>query len=359
MNRVVTATLVLLTLTACQAPAADPPQATAPATQPVAQAPGQPPAQPPAQPAVQPAAPTVGKLPHVEFDGRRKQVRVECEMLAVDAPLEFFCCVKGTNDYEAMIRSEVKPSDLHLALLAIGLKPGQPLQYSEAAKRWIPPQGPPLQMSLEYEKDGRMVSVSAWKWMRDVKTKKPAPPFTWVFTGSRVMPDGKYAADVTGYLVSIVNFDLTVIDIPQLASSSNDLLEWERNPDTTPKAGTKVTMVLEPAGAEHHDAEVLPTTQPVTAPTSQGVAAAPGTGNVEASISAAENVKKQAQTDWRAEVGRHADAMRDAAQSHYRIMQTLRSQQQKLIDEADRMQQTIDELEKEYQDLTAPRPDNK
>ena len=71
----------------------------------------------------------VGKLPHVEFDAVRKQVRVECEMLAVEAPLEFFCCVKGTNDYEAMIRSEVKPSDLHLALLAVGLKPGQPVQY--------------------------------------------------------------------------------------------------------------------------------------------------------------------------------------------------------------------------------------
>ena len=53
-----------------------------------------------------------------------KQVRVECEMLACNAPLEFFCCVKGTNDYEAMIRSEVKPSDLHAALLAMGLAPG-------------------------------------------------------------------------------------------------------------------------------------------------------------------------------------------------------------------------------------------
>src|ERR1700730_932216 len=48
-----------------------------------------------------------GKLPHVEFYPKKKQVRVECEMLGVNAPLEFFCCVKGTNDYEAMIRSEV------------------------------------------------------------------------------------------------------------------------------------------------------------------------------------------------------------------------------------------------------------
>src|SRR5579859_4022519 len=149
----------------------------------------------------------VGKLPHRGFSAKTKQVKVECEMLACNAPLEFFCCVKGTNDYEAMIRSEVKPSDLHTALLAVGLQPGQPIHFSEAAQQWIAPQGPPLQMTMQYEKDGKPVSVPAWRWLRDVKTKKPAPPFTWVFTGSRVAPDGKYAADITGYLVSIVNFD--------------------------------------------------------------------------------------------------------------------------------------------------------
>ena len=79
------------------------------------------------------------------------------------------------------MRSEVKPSNLHLALLAIGLKPGQPLQYSDATKRLIPPQGPPLQIMMEYQKDGKTISVPSWTWMRDVKTKKQPPAFTWVF----------------------------------------------------------------------------------------------------------------------------------------------------------------------------------
>lgn len=326
MNRVLLSIALLIGAAACQSHAADAPAAN---------------------------QPKVGKLPHLEFDATNKQVRVECEMLAVDAPLEFFCCVKGTNDYEAMVRSEVKPSDLHLALLAIGLKPGQPLQYSEAAKRWLPPQGPPLQISMEYQKDGQTVSVPAWKWMRDVKTKQTAKPFTWVFTGSRVMPDGKYAADVTGYLISIVNFDLTVVDVPELASSSNDLLEWERNPDITPKAGAKVTMVIEPAGAEHLGA--APASQPV-ASAGAGNSTSPTPAGIDADIKAAEKVKEQAKTDWQAQVARHSGDLRAAAEAHYKIMQDLRGQQQRLIDEADRMQQTIDELEKDYQDLTTPRP---
>src|SRR5579859_317382 len=204
----------------------------------------------------------VGKLPHRGFSAKTKQVKVECEMLACNAPLEFFCCVKGTNDYEAMIRSEAKPSDLHLALLAIGLKPGEPVHYSESLKKWFPPTGPPLHMTMEYEKDGQTVRDPAWRWMRDVKTHKTAPPFTWVFTGSRVMPDGKYAADVTGYLVTVVNFDLSVVDVPELASSSNDLLEWERDPDVTPKAGTKVWMVIEPAGDDKPAGKAPPPARP-------------------------------------------------------------------------------------------------
>ena len=38
-------------------------------------------------------------------------------------------------------------------------------------------------------------------------------------------------------------------------------------------------------------------------------------------------------------------------------MTELRREQQRLIDEADRIQRTIDELDKEYQDMTTPRPE--
>jgi hypothetical protein len=75
--------------------------------------------------------PRIGKLPHLEFDLDKKQVRVECEALDTAAPLEFFCCETGTNEYESLLRSSVTPSNLHTALLAIGLKPGSPVTYSE------------------------------------------------------------------------------------------------------------------------------------------------------------------------------------------------------------------------------------
>jgi hypothetical protein len=192
----------------------------------------------------------VGKLPYITFDVKRKQVRVDCESLAVEAPLEFFCVVVGGSEHETVLRTPAKPSDVHTALLALGLQPGKPVHYDEATKQWTPPKGPPLEIHLEWEKDGKTVSVPAYRTMRDVKTKKEMKPLHWVYTGSRVMEDGVFAADVNGYVVSIVNFEMTLIDIPEIASSSNETLEWERNPDVAPPAHTKVTMVIEPVVAK-------------------------------------------------------------------------------------------------------------
>src|SRR5882757_10745479 len=89
-----------------------------------------------AAPATQPA---IGKFPHLTVDVKKKQIRVECESLNVDIRLEFFCVLTGTNEHESVLRSDAKPSDLHTALLMCGLTPGEPVKYSEAAQKWLPP----------------------------------------------------------------------------------------------------------------------------------------------------------------------------------------------------------------------------
>jgi hypothetical protein len=216
-----------------------------------------------------------GKLPHVEFDVDNKQVRVECEALNVDAPLEFFCCASGTNEHESVLRSPAKASDIQIGLLAIGLKPGQPITYSESTKRWIPPQGPPLHISVEYEKDGKTLTYPANRWLRSLATKKSPEAFTWVYTGSRTEPDGRFDADTTGYIVSVCNFDYTLIDIPELKSSDNATLEWERNPDLMPKTGTKVWMIIEPVGVKDDKKDAPPTDKKPDAPKADAPAPTP------------------------------------------------------------------------------------
>jgi hypothetical protein len=299
--------------------------------------------------AAAPASQAVGNLPHIQVDAKNKQVRVECEALHVVAPLEFFCCVTGTNEHESVLRSKVKPSHLHLALLMIGLEPGKPASYSEAAKKWTPPHGPPINITCEFEKDGKTMRVPAYRLMRDIKTKKEMSPLTWIFVGSKTMDDGVYAADATGYLVSIVNFDLTVIDVPQVASSANETLEWEINPDLMPEKLTKVTMIIEPAGTT-----TAPTTMSLdpSSPPSSASSTAP-ISPVHIDQQKVDALKER----WMKDVAPREQVLREAAQAHYEVVNALRREQQRLIDEADHIQRTIDELEKEYQQMTTPRPE--
>ena len=60
---------------------------------------------------------------------------------------------------------------------------------------------------------------------------------------------------------------------------------------------------------------------------------------------------------WQQAVAPHDASLRQAATTHYEVITQLRREQQRLIDEADKIQRLIDELEKKYQDMTTPRPE--
>ncbi len=285
-----------------------------------------------------------GRLPYLHVDVKAREVRVDCEAVAADYPLEFLAVVTGTNEYEAVVRSAVKPSDLHLALLMVGLKPGQPVRYSEAAKTWLPPEGPPVDVWFEYAKGGKPQRVPAYRWMRDVRTKAVAEPFTWAFTGSRTV-DGVYTADQVGSLVGVINNENSVLDVPSLRSRAIEAREYERNPSLLPPTGTPVTMVLTPASPP---AATRPS-DPLHVDARQSDSELSDVHTDQARVD-------RLRQHWESAVAPHRDALREAAQAHYEAIRGLRLEQQRLIDEADRIQQTIDELEKAYADMTTPAP---
>ncbi|HEY1684230.1 MAG TPA: YdjY domain-containing protein [Tepidisphaeraceae bacterium] len=188
---------------------------------------------------------SIVQFPHIEVDVPHKQLRLECEALNCDAPLEMLCCVAGTHDYESVLRSGARPSQVHLGLIMLGLQCGEPAHYSEKDKRWFPPSGDEMNIEAEFIRNGKLVRIPASDLIRNIKTKKSMPETPWVFAGSRVV-NGTYTADVTGYLLTIVNFDWSTIDVPAIRSNSDATLQWERNPQVAPVGGTRVVLVITP-----------------------------------------------------------------------------------------------------------------
>ena len=185
------------------------------------------------------------RLPHIQVDLDRKRVEIDCEAVVPPDPLEFVLCLNNTVEHESLLRTQARASHIHMGLLLLGLEPGRPLR-EESPGRWRAPEGPRLRLEVEWEQEGRTLRRPVHELLRPVRGQRAATPPAWVFVGSRIMDDGNYAADITGYLVTLVNFELALIDVSELASSSNEQLLWAADVDRTPRRGQKVRLIIEP-----------------------------------------------------------------------------------------------------------------
>src|SRR5690348_5666170 len=76
------------------------------------------------------------RFPGVTVDRAQRQIRVECQALMIDAPLEFVCVTNGGPEHESILRTAAKPSHIHAGLLMLGQEPGSPMKFSEAKQGW-------------------------------------------------------------------------------------------------------------------------------------------------------------------------------------------------------------------------------
>jgi hypothetical protein len=238
--RVLGFSLLALTLTACD-----------PQTPPAA---GQPPAKPAAAPqadkakSVEVKRAPLGKNIELETEGEKRRLRVQAEVCFREGPLELLLCRKYTKEHEAVLSADLDARQLHLALLATGARAGSPVKYEP---RYQPAHGSEIAITLQYEKDGKTVTVPARRWVRDGKTRKElAHP--WVFGGSVLFPDPDdptkpplYAAN-GGNVICVSNFPDAMLDLPVNSPQEDAERQFEANTDLIPPLGTKVTVILEP-----------------------------------------------------------------------------------------------------------------
>ncbi len=213
-----------------------------------------------AQQAAPPAAPAPPdktlKLEGLRLDVKNRRITIDAEVTAPTTALEFLLVRSGAKEYESVLRSKVKGSDLHAALLALGLMPGKPARWidqDQGDPRFAPPEGPAVSISLRWkDKQDKVHEQPASSWMAPAGRKKVNMPDRWVFIGSQFLPDGRYWADVDGEIISVSNFASAVLDVPFESSNKEALMDFVSNAKAMPPAGTKVEMIIEPlAGAEN------------------------------------------------------------------------------------------------------------
>jgi hypothetical protein len=172
-------------------------------------------------------------------------------------PIEVIACwpyPKGAKAHETVVTIEAKPSDVHKALEALGLKPGTPVM-GEARE---PPRGPAVNIFLEVPgPDDQPRKLAVDKVLLDPKTGRPMPKVEWRFTGSVMSKpdpdkDNKvYGADRTGTLIAIFPVTDETVFQTNLTMKEEKYVKLETNKKLLPREGTPVKLILEvPAGGK-------------------------------------------------------------------------------------------------------------
>jgi hypothetical protein len=157
-----------------------------------------------------------------------------------------FPAPKGQKAHETVVNFQVKPSDVHKAIVSLGIKPGKPV-VGEGAKA----SGPEVEVFLEVPRSGGKVKrIPIEETMVDSKSGKPMPRLRWYFTGSAMkQPDPEkddtvYGADLTGTLITIFPVTNDTVLQSNLSFKQQENLRLETNKQTLPKEGTPVKLVI-------------------------------------------------------------------------------------------------------------------
>lgn len=194
----------------------------------------------------------------VEFDGI---VPIDCHNPRTpDVYLEVVVCTPDTKEHESLVMTRAAASNIHAALLAIGLTPGTPGSWKFENKTFTPvaPTGPGVEVTLVYKgADGKDVEASPADWIVNASNKarfadQPASGRGWVFAGSKVAKhEGKefYDADGVGTVVGLCTFGSETLALKRVISpdASIEEPEWIADTAKVPAFGTKVTVRLRPA----------------------------------------------------------------------------------------------------------------
>ncbi|RIK79179.1 MAG: hypothetical protein DCC67_10775 [Planctomycetota bacterium] len=190
------------------------------------------------------------KLPdpdRVWVDAKRKQVLVDGYVTLREGFLEMFACKVGTKEHESIVAVRSQIQTVHAALLAVGAKSGEPVQYVPEFK---PPSGDEIAIEVRWLDDqGKWQAARAQEWVLNQRTNKPLK-HPWVFAGSSFWKDpetGKsYYTAEQGDFICVSNFTTAMLDLPIPSTQANDGLMFVANTAKVPPLGTPVRLVLMP-----------------------------------------------------------------------------------------------------------------
>lgn len=221
-------------------------------TQTAAQVPLPPPKGPMPPPATKPApveklGPNTFRVGQLTVDTAKREVTATGTVNQAET-LEFFAnSLRGIKAYESALTINTDAISYNAALLLIGLDPSRS-RSSDMQFDPNPPQGDPVEVSVEWDANGKRRRALMDELIFDQRTKKTIPAGPFVYAGSKILGGGPgntplFLAEAEGVLIGFMHGPQSIIDNPR-----NDTLggygAFVLNPSLGLTPDTPVTLIV-------------------------------------------------------------------------------------------------------------------
>lgn len=207
----------------------------------------------------------VFQLGDVRLDKRLKTVEFPAQMNMNEGLIEYLLVNSHGKAYESLLRTDVEPYSIQLAMLLIGAKgapqtpallntPSVPFHVNRPANATnLPPlpaiSGDPISIRLDWHIDHRRVELPAEDGIVNLATKTNAARGPWTYNGSRVV-NGNFLAQREGQIVAMIDDIDAMVNNPRVGHEDDQI--WQINSNALPPLNTtiEVTFKLETKAKE-------------------------------------------------------------------------------------------------------------
>lgn len=190
----------------------------------------------------------------IEFDKVTRVVSIPAVVNMNKGLVEYLLVHESGKVHESLFSTKVRPMEFNVALLLLDWKASETFfDYTEPERGGVPVKGAThrVENSLTIhvrwkDEKGKEQTVRIEEWLHNLDRKAHISEGPFIYTGSRIMPDGSFLAQDTGSIVALMVDPASVVNNPREGNEFDDI--WV--PDSAvPAKGTAVTIELRPVVA--------------------------------------------------------------------------------------------------------------
>jgi hypothetical protein len=205
--------------------------------------------EPQRNPPLKEISPDVFQLGFVQLNKKKKTVEFPASVNMTNGVVEYFL-VNGTGKlHESVLKTDVPPSQIHLAMLLIGAKENSASNTNDVIEKKFLTKGntnniagDKISIEVNWKIGGKEKHLSAENFIFNQETKSPMSQGDWIYNGSKIV-NGTFIAQRDGSIVSIITDELALANNPRPGHDNDEI--WFVNTNSIPVLNTSVEVTFQ------------------------------------------------------------------------------------------------------------------